>query len=731
MTDAASRASRTTIGLPAWILVGAFLGILTGVVIGERAAVIEPIGSAYSMMLQMAVYPYLLCSLVAAMGKLTPAMAVRLLRASWAPYAVMWGVTLASIWLVANAIPQPPPPILLTPDTLQERADLLRLLIPANLFKAFERNYVPAIVVFALVYGIAIQRVARKDSLFEVLGAIQTASVTIWSWVVRFAPFGVFALLAHAAGSIQPDRLAGLALYLGLFMATTLVLAFVVLPAIVSAVAPVHYRELLEELRPAFVLALVTTLSVAALPFVQRAAERIVQRAGCPEGDERKDVLQASLSLSYVLAQLGNYFVYLLMLYAAWYYRVRLGTSEQLLLPAWTVLSGLGSPTATVDGVVFLGSWLHMPSDLLDLYLQTWTVTRYGQVVLSVMGFGFATILVPLVYFRKVDLRPRRALATLAGGAVVVGSIALLGTSFRDAMQPPGNQAVELGLDRSWTRGVSFTIARSPQPGGAVDAPPTLAAVRERSVLRVGYNPYAIPFSYWNRRGQLAGYDIAFAFRLARDLGVRLQFEPFAWATLAKDLESNRFDIAVGGIYLTNDRLQAFTTSHAYSESPLALIVPSDGAPSFLTGEAITDNPKLRLAIHDDPAIIPLVRRVFPDAQLVGLASFDGLPDMTDRVDAAVWTKQQAAAWAAAHPGFTAVVPVGIDVPLMFVDLLPPGSHELQVYLDKWMSLRDRDGFRAEQAAYWLEGKSLAVKQVRWNLLDTMLATGPPAGSAK
>src|SRR5262245_58234640 len=136
------------------------------------------------MMLQVAVYPYLLCSLLAAMGKLTPAMAMRLLRASWIAYLFMWGLTLAAIWLVARAIPPVPLPSLLTPDMVHGPADILDLVIPANLFVAFERNYVPAIVIFAILYGIAIQRVARKDALFEVLIAVQSDSDTIWMLMV-------------------------------------------------------------------------------------------------------------------------------------------------------------------------------------------------------------------------------------------------------------------------------------------------------------------------------------------------------------------------------------------------------------------------------------------------------------------------------------------------------------------------------------------------------------------
>ncbi len=74
----------------------------------------------------------------------------------------------------------------------------------------------------------------------------------------------------------------------------------------------------MRELQPALVLAAVTTLSVAALPFVQKAAERIAERAGCRKDEETGDVIQTSLSIGYVLAQLGNYFVYLLILYACY-----------------------------------------------------------------------------------------------------------------------------------------------------------------------------------------------------------------------------------------------------------------------------------------------------------------------------------------------------------------------------------------------------------------------------
>jgi Na+/H+-dicarboxylate symporter len=243
------------ISLPGWVLLGALAGAVAGVVFGERAAILEPVGSAYAMMLQISVYPYLLSALLYGLGRLTPAMARRLFRASWGVYLFMWCLTFAGIWLLALAIPAPPLPSVLTPDTVHGEADILERLIPANLFDALGRNYVPAVVVFAIIYGIAIQKVERKSALFEVLEAVQVASVTIWGWIVRFAPIGVFALFASAAGTIEPARLSGLLLYVGLLLIGTLLLAFVVLPAALAALVPVGHREILKELQPAMTVA--------------------------------------------------------------------------------------------------------------------------------------------------------------------------------------------------------------------------------------------------------------------------------------------------------------------------------------------------------------------------------------------------------------------------------------------------------------------------------------------
>jgi proton glutamate symport protein len=713
--------------LPKRIVLGAVLGIAAGIVLGDRAAILQPIGDAYGAMLQIAVFPYLLCTLMYSLGRLTSPMALRLLRAGWVPFVFLWILTLATIWVLAYAIPPAPAPFALTASALHDKSNLMQLLIPSNPFSALRKNYVPAVVIFAIIYGVAFQGVAKKQTLLEIFEAVKIASVKIWGWVVRLAPFGVFALLANTAGTVRLDQLAGLAFYTVTYLLGAAILGLVVIPALLSALVPRSYGEILRQIRPALVLAVATTLSVVALPFVQRAAKTILDGTDCVDSEERANVLETSLSLSYVFAQLGNYFVYLLILYASYVAAVPLRLAEKIMLPLMTLLSCLGSPSATYDSVIFLSKWLHLPASVFDLYVETSAITRFAQVIVSVSGFYFITLVIPLLYFKKVRFRPVRFVAGIGGAAVLCACVAFCGFTFRHTLFPNvTSQYAVLKLDPRLTDGVKWTIERADETASSAggdpgSVSPSIANIRKRGVLRVGFNPHAIPFSYRNAQGELVGFDISYAYRLARDLGVAIEFVPFTPQALARDLSAHRFDVAMSGIPENDERLQSLTMSPAYYESPLALIVPSDGAAKFLDGNAALSRPGLKLAVVDDSVLLPLSQSLFPKAQLIIIPDYESLPGMMTRIEGAVWTLQQATAWAAEHPGFTAVAPENLSGLVPAAYAMAPDAGELGAYVSEWLQLRKADGFRTEQIAYWMKPTHHQSRVPRWNLIDFLL----------
>lgn len=711
--------------LPALILVSAVLGVALGLVVGERAAVLRPFGIAYAKMLEIAVFPYLLCSLLGGLGGLVRERAPRLLRAAWAPFVLVWLVTFATIFLLSLVIPGARPPTVLTQSTARDQTGLIDLLIPANLFAAAHDNFVPAVVVFAIIYGLAIQTVPHKAAFLEIVEVVRKASVTIWMWIVYFAPIGVFALFASAAGTLDPRAAGGLAVYMALYLIGSLVLAFAVLPLILGRILGQRAGALLAELQPAFVLALVTTLSAAALPYIQRAAERMVEREGVA-GEEANDVIRATISIGYVMAQLGNYFVALLMLYLAYRANVRLDGTELALLPLMTLLSGVGSPSASVDSVAFLAAWLQLPADATDIYVETMTITRYGLVAVSVMGIAFVTMTVPLAYFGRARLGLARVAPAAALGLAFFAAVAFAGRSVDAVLFPPPNdEAIRARtLDPSQSAGVDVTVRRERLPDLApLERAGSLEGIRARGRMRVGYGTHIIPFSYTNDQGDVVGYDIAAARRLARALQVALELVPIDWETLEADLVARRYDIVMAGAYVTPDRLARLIVSDFYFSSPLALIVRADLARRFLSYAEVAAMADITLAVFRDPVLVPMTRALFPRATVVTIATYDELPSRPEAA-AALWSLDQAAAWTSGRTGYTAVAPAGIGPPLAFAYLMPPGSGELQHYLNLWLSLEANLGIRDAETRYWIRGEPRPAPFHRWNLLDDVLGWG-------
>ena len=103
-----------------------------------------------------------------------------------------------------------------------------------------------------------------------------------------------------------------------------------------------------------------------------------------------------------------------------------------------------------------------------------------------------------------------------------------------------------------------------------------LDKILDTKVLRVGtpgdYRPFAI------RQGDgYAGHDIDTIEALAKELGVKVQYVPTSWPNLLKDLQSNQFDVAVGGITRNPARLRVAAMLPGYAPfGKVALVRAAD-----------------------------------------------------------------------------------------------------------------------------------------------------------
>ena len=714
------------------VSIGGLAGILAGIFFGEYCRVLSPFGSAYIMLLQSAVFPYLICSLIYGLGSLEPPTALRLFKRGWNFYVFAWTITLCSVWILAISLPSATAPALLDATIEPEKASrLLDVFFPANIFSALSHSYIPAIVAASVLYGVAIQGFARKTSILDVMDAIRLASTKIWGWVVKLAPVAVFALFAELAGTISLARIEQLGVYVLLFTTGTLLLAFWVLPAVIAACTPYSAGRILREIKEGLYLAAATSLPISAVPAIVAATQKLAAEAGVHE-EHRDEIVKTTIAITYPLGQLGNLYVYLFAFFAASFYQVSLSAVQRLLLPLTTLFSTFGTPASTVDAVAFIRNWLQLPTSTINLYVESWTFLRYPQVLASSVGLAFLTMLVTFAFYGRIRFQPRRFLLALGLPGLTFAAIAFGAVRLESLLKV--KKAVpywSFAFPTSISQGIQATVYRDPSQVPQIDLSQNpretiFERIQRTGTLRVGYNSAAFPFSFFNDRDELVGFDVAMAYQLARSLDVKLWFIPFAWDELRADLGSSRFDIAMAGIYLAPDiyntslRIHTLDPSHPYYRSNLVLMVPSQKAEKFRSHADIKAIRNLRVASLSSPEMQGVVHNLLPSAKVISVNNYYDLSHF-ENFDAALWTEAQAVALVRTRKGITAVRPTDFGNPFLFTYMIPGNSPEFLRYVNYWMKLEETGKFAQQMKVHWIQGEPLANGKPRWSVIRDVL----------
>jgi len=88
------------------IVIGMFSGIAVGLLFGESCAQLDIIGQTYVGLLQMTVMPYLVITLIARLGRLTPSTAKRLGFSALLFSAILWSIGVILVTAVTMVLPE-------------------------------------------------------------------------------------------------------------------------------------------------------------------------------------------------------------------------------------------------------------------------------------------------------------------------------------------------------------------------------------------------------------------------------------------------------------------------------------------------------------------------------------------------------------------------------------------------------------------------------------------------
>jgi polar amino acid transport system substrate-binding protein len=92
----------------------------------------------------------------------------------------------------------------------------------------------------------------------------------------------------------------------------------------------------------------------------------------------------------------------------------------------------------------------------------------------------------------------------------------------------------------------------------------TLDDIKSRGTLRVGMEPGYMPFELTNQKGEIIGFDVDMAKRMAKKLGVKLELVSTAWDGIIPSLITGKFDIIMSGMTVTEERAKAVDFADPY-----------------------------------------------------------------------------------------------------------------------------------------------------------------------
>ena len=206
----------------------------------------------------------------------------------------------------------------------------------------------------------------------------------------------------------------------------------------------------------------------------------------------------------------------------------------------------------------------------------------------------------------------------------------------------------------------------------------TLDEIKESGKIVIGVFSDKAPFGYVDENGAYQGYDVYFAERIAKDLGVKVEYVSTDPASRVEYAATGKVDIILANFTVTEERAKQVDFALPYMKVMLGVVSPDDGL--------ITDVEQLNgktLIVVKGTTAETYFEKNYPN---VTLQKYDEYADaynalLDGRGDAFSTDNTEVLAWALSNPGFT----VGIDA-LGNADTIAPAVQKGNTTLLEWLN---------------------------------------------
>lgn len=104
----------------------------------------------------------------------------------------------------------------------------------------------------------------------------------------------------------------------------------------------------------------------------------------------------------------------------------------------------------------------------------------------------------------------------------------------------------------------------------------TVDEIKKSGVINIGVFSDKSPFGYVDEYGDYQGYDVYFAYRISKDLGVDINFVSTEAANRIEYLQTGKVDIILANFTVTPERAEEVDFALPYMNVALGIVSPSD-----------------------------------------------------------------------------------------------------------------------------------------------------------
>ena len=137
--------------------------------------------------------------------------------------------------------------------------------------------------------------------------------------------------------------------------------------------------------------------------------------------------------------------------------------------------------------------------------------------------------------------------------------------------------------------------------------------IAKRGVIKVGMDVF-VPWAMKDKKGELIGFEIDMAKKLAADMGVKVEFVPTKWSGIIPALITGKFDVLIGGMTITTQRNLKINFTRPYYYTEQGLMAHKKKAAGFKVADF--NSPDVTIAARLGSTAALAAKQNFPKAKL-------------------------------------------------------------------------------------------------------------------